>query len=72
MVGLPGMSGMADVIGNGQKEGGGQSRGLGVATEVYPRDPDSAFLWGSGAGVGKRQEEDELMDFDRDDRGGRW
>ena len=67
MVGLPGMTGMADMLGSTQKEGG---RGFGLATEVYPRDPDSAFLWGSTSGVGKRQEEGEPMDIDRERRGG--
>jgi len=67
MVGLPGMTGMTDMLGSTQKEGG---RGFGLATEVYPRDPDSAFLWGSTSGVGKRQEEGEPMDIDRERRGG--
>jgi hypothetical protein len=68
MSGLPGMAGLADMISGPPQMEGGAQRGLGVATEVYPRDPDSAFLWGSGAGVGKKQE-DEEMDLDRDHRG---
>ena len=69
MVGLPGMAGFADMISGPQQKDGGDQRGVGVATEVYPRDPDSAFLWGSGAGIGRKQEDDEAMDIDRGQRG---
>lgn len=67
MAGLPGMAGIAaDMARTGSRQQAGPpTRGLGVATEVYPRDPDSAFLWGSAAGVGRRTEEqEEGMDVD--------
>lgn len=72
MAGLPGMAGIAADMartGSRQQPGHGHAqspRGVGVATEVYPRDPDSAFLWGSAAGVGRKAEEqtEERMDVD--------
>jgi hypothetical protein len=70
MAGLPGMAGIAaDMARAGSRQTGPAMRSLGVATEVYPRDPDSAFLWGSGAGVGRVAEEQAQERMEVDERG---
>ncbi|KAK1926553.1 hypothetical protein DB88DRAFT_482279 [Papiliotrema laurentii] len=64
----PGMAGMAASMASMTKGTGPTPNGrhVGVATEVYPRDPDSAFLWGGAAGVPREPSvgTDEDMDAD--------
>lgn len=63
-----GMAGMASGMTRNKMSTPAVGGHLGVATEVYPRDPDSAFLWGSAASpqVGSQLEEDIDMDQNRD------
>jgi len=76
---------MTGKIGGGVKSGGGGGRGMmvmravsdvypppgtGMATEVYPRDPDAAVLWKrNGAINGEGAGEGEGMDIDTPGRG---
>lgn len=66
-----GMAGMASSMSRSKANGAQGMNGgghVGVATEVYPRDPDSAFLWGSAASpqVGSQPDEDVDMESQRE------
>ena len=67
----PGMAGMVTGMtrsgshGKAKRgKGAGAGGGFEMATEVYPRDPDSAFLWGSGAAP--QHQADALMEDSKD------
>jgi hypothetical protein len=61
-------SGMAGMMSGMTRHNGVPGGHIGVATEVYPRDPDLAFLWGSGASPRVETEAGEDVDMEQKDQ----